>query len=138
MQDNSTGILLKIDLSNVLQSYNSDTALSEILPYTTGCNVKHFFNINSIDIISKKTLSNADSSSYYMNNMVPYFKPQTTVFKSSLALNRLLYDQFFTQHRQSLLLFDLSGDNEAISVYFYKVILGNTDMTVALFEYNTT
>ena len=136
MADSTTGIILKVDLSNIIGEYNDDSNLAHVLPHTSGCNVKYFFNINTIDPISHRAVSNENALDYYSNSIKPYFKPQIDVFKSSLSMNRLLHDQFFTQHRNSFLLLDMSSDSDYVSVYFYTLRVDSTDLIVSLFKYD--
>jgi len=108
-----------------------------ILPQTENCYVKHLFNIYSVDVDHKNDTSYEEALDYYNTKIQSYFKPTTTNLRSSISINRFLYDQFYKNNRKSAILFDMSNDIDNISVYFYNLKYYDNSFTISLYKYDT-
>jgi len=119
--DSSTISLIKIDLSTFINSYDSNPELTGLLSQTGSCYVKHLFNVYDVEVTHKNDTSYEEAIGYYHDIIQSYFKPNVTSIRSSIAINRFLYDQFYKNNRKSFILFDMSNDSDSISVYFYDM-----------------
>lgn len=134
--DSTTISLVRLDLSTFINSHDNNTQLTEILPQTENCFVKHLFNVYSVEPLHKNDTSYSEALNYYNTQIQSYFKPNVSMMRSSISINRFLYDKFYKNNRKSFLLFDLSNDIDFVSVYFYDIKFDNS-FVVSLHKYDT-
>jgi hypothetical protein len=136
--DSSMQLLAKVDLSTILAPYDNNVGLSQLLAHTNGSYVKHIFNVYSISAYNKQTTTYSESINYYNNFIAAYFKNDTTVLRSSIALNKFLYSTFYTNNRKSQINIDFHNDLDYITVSFFDIKVTPENIVIRRYKYNTT
>lgn len=138
-EDNTSGSVIKIDLTSLINQYNLNPDFSNIIANANDCFTKYYFNIRAIYPISRTTVSNAEVVSMYNRGLIkPYFNNVATAIKSSIDFNRFLYDQFFTHKRKSFVLVDFIDGSHNVLVYFYDMRYDDGNIIISLNEYKAT